>query len=281
VKHVRLGTSGLQVARLCLGTVTFGYQCDEATSFAILDAAATGGITFIETADTYPLGGGSEYHGLTEEIIGRWPHGQRERHVIATKCYGVTGGRRWDRGLSRRHILDAIDASLRRLGTDYVDLYQMHFPDWDTPLDESLAAMEDVVKVGKARYIGCSNLPAYRVARALGSAELRGRQPLSSVQPRYNLLFREVEREPLPLCGQEGLGVMPYNPIAGGMLAGKHHAGQVSDGRFTLRSAGRMYQDRYWHDSELATVSKSARLGPAPVRWVGDPGWSMNSFGMI
>jgi aryl-alcohol dehydrogenase-like predicted oxidoreductase len=254
VQHVRLGASGLQVSRLCLGTMTFGYQCDEETSFAILDAAADGGITFIDTADSYPLGGGLEYHGRTEEIIGRWLHGQREQYVVATKCYGVTGDRPWQRGLSRKHILSAIDASLRRLGTDYVDLYQMHFPDWDTPLDESLSAMEDVVRAGKARYIGCSNFPAYRVARALGRAELHGWQPVASVQPRYNLLFRQFERDLLPLCAEEGLGVIPYNPIAGGMLTGKHQPGQVSGGRFTLGSAGPMYQDRYWHDSEFETV---------------------------
>jgi 1-deoxyxylulose-5-phosphate synthase len=254
VQHVRLGASGLQVSRLCLGTMTFGYQCDEETSFAILDAAADGGITFIDTADSYPLGAGLDYHGRTEEIIGRWLRGKREDYVVATKCYGVTGDRPWQRGLSRKHILSAIDASLRRLGTDYVDLYQMHFPDWDTPLDESLSAMEDVVRAGKARYIGCSNFPAYRVARALGRAELHGWQPVASVQPRYNLLFRQVERELLPLCAEEGLGVIPYNPIAGGMLTGKHQPGQESAGRFTLGSAGRMYQDRYWHDSEFETV---------------------------
>jgi aryl-alcohol dehydrogenase (NADP+) len=255
VEHVRLGASGLQVSKLCLGTMTFGYQCDEETSLKILDAAAAGGITFIDTADSYPLGGGLEFHGRTEEIIGRWLRGQRDRYVVATKCYGVTGDRPWDRGLSRRHILDAINASLRRLGTDYVDLYQMHFPDWETPLDESLSALEDVVKAGKARYVGCSNFPAYRVARALGRAELHGWQPLSSAQPRYNLLFRQPERELLPLCAEEGLGVVSYNPIAGGLLTGKHKSGQLSEGRFTLGSAGRMYQDRYWHDSEFATVS--------------------------
>jgi aryl-alcohol dehydrogenase-like predicted oxidoreductase len=245
------------VSRLCLGTMTFGYQCDEAGSFAILDAAAEGGITFLDTADSYPLGGGAEFKGRTEEILGKWLHGKRSDFLIGTKCFGVMGERPWQKGLSRKHIMDAIDDSLRRLDTDYVDLYQLHFPDPETPLDESLAALDDVVRSGKARYVGCSNFPAYKVARGLGRSELHGWPKFDSVQPRYNLLFREIERELLPLAAEEGIGVIPYNPIAGGMLTGKHHREQVTESsRFTLGTAGRLYQDRYWHEREFATVEK-------------------------
>src|SRR6266568_944772 len=192
----RLGRTGLRVSRLCLGTMTFGLQCDEPTSRAILDAAAAGGITF----------------------------------------------------------LDAIDASLRRLGTDYVDLYQLHMWDPETPLDETLRALDDVVRAGKARYVGCSNFQAWHVARALGRSEALGLARLDAVQPRYNLLFRELERELFPLCELEGLGVIPYNPLAGGLLAGKHRAAAAPAGRFTLGNAGQMYQDRYWHEREFATI---------------------------
>lgn len=241
--------------------MTFGYQCDEADSFAILDTAAEGGITFLDTADSYPLGGGAERKGRTEQIIGKWLRGKRSDFLVGTKCFGVMGERPWQKGLSRKHILDAIDDSLRRLGTDYVDLYQLHFPDPETPLDESLAALDDVVRSGKARYVGCSNFPAYKVARALGRSELHGWPRFDSVQPRYNLLFREIERELLPLAAEEGLGVIPYNPIAGGMLTGKHRQEQITESsRFTLGEAGRLYQDRYWHDREFATVEKLRAL---------------------
>ena len=140
----------------------------------ILDRAAAGGITFLDTADVYPLGGSLETVGRSEEIVGRWLAGRRHDFVVATKCYGVMSHRPWDRGNSRKHVLDAIDGSLRRLQTDYVDLYQLHHPDPETPLDESLRALDDVVRAGKARYVGCSNFFAYQVARALGGASSSG-----------------------------------------------------------------------------------------------------------
>jgi aryl-alcohol dehydrogenase (NADP+) len=256
MRHVRFGRTGLQVSRLCLGTMTFGVQCDEATSAAILDRAVAGGITFLDTADVYPLGGGPETVGRTEEIIGRWLGGRRHELVIATKAFGATSARPWDRGLSRKHILDAIEGSLRRLRTDYVDLYQLHHPDPHTPIDETLRALDDVVRAGKARYVGCSNFPAYQVARALGKSELHGLTRLDSVQPRYNLLFRQIERELLPLCREEGIGVIPYNPLAGGFLSGKHRrdTGPTAGTRFTLGNAAERYQDRYWHEREFETV---------------------------
>jgi aryl-alcohol dehydrogenase-like predicted oxidoreductase len=258
MRHVRLGRTGLSVSRLCLGTMTFGLQCDEPTSVAILERAAAGGITFLDTSDVYPVGGSLKTVGRTEEILGRWLGPRRHDFVVATKCFGAMSARSWDRGNSRKHILDAIEGSLRRLHTDYVDLYQLHHPDAETPIDESLGALDDVVRAGKARYVGCSNFPAYQVARALGRSEVRGLARFDSVQPRYNLLFRQIERELLPLCEEERIGVIPYNPLAGGFLSNKHRreAGPTAGTRFTLGSAGRRYQERYWKEREFATVDE-------------------------
>ncbi len=274
--HVRLGRTGLQVSRLCLGTMTFGYQCDEATSRAILDTAAAAGVTFLDTADVYPLGAGEDLRGRTEEIVGRWLEGRRDDFVLATKCFFPMSRRRWDRGNSRKHVLDAIDASLRRLRTDHVDLYQLHSPDPETSIDETLRALEDVVRAGKARYVGCSNFLAYQVARAIGRSEALGVVRFDSVQPRYNLLFREIERELLPLCLEEGVGVIPYNPMAGGFLSGKHRQGPPPEGRFTLGTAAERYQQRYWHErmfqtvEQLRTVAREAGLEMVTmaVAWV-------------
>jgi len=278
MQHVRFGRTGLQVSRLCLGTMTFGLQCDEKTSHAILDAAAEQGITFLDTADVYPLGGRLEDKGRTEEIAGRWLRGKRENFVLGTKCSHRTGPAPWQEGTSRKHVLASIDASLKRLGTDYVDLYQVHHFDPNTPVDETVEAFDAVVKSGKARYVGVSNYPAHRVARALGRSEALGITRLVSVQPRYNLLFRQAERDLLPLCAEEGLAVIPYNPLAGGMLTGKHNraAPPPEGSRFTLGTAGGEYQDRYWKEREFDTVdgivalAKEIGIDPAilSVSWV-------------
>ncbi len=255
--HITLGRTGLSVSRLCLGTMTFGVQCDEVTSTAILDRAVEGGIDFIDTSDIYPLGGDLSTVGRTEEILGRWFKGKRDRFVVATKCFGPTGPAPFDSGNSRKHIMSAIDASLRRLGTDYIDLYQVHFDDPTTPLDETLGAFDDLVHQGKVRYVGCSNFVAYRLARAVGRSEVLGLVRFETVQPRYNLLFRQIERELLPLCAEENIGVISYNPLAGGMLTGKH-AGATAPtegGRFTLGNAANIYQERYWHDRAFETVN--------------------------
>ncbi len=255
MKHVNLGRTGLPVSRLCLGTMTFGLQCDEAESFAILDRAAEAGITFLDTADVYPLGGRGPEVGRTEEIVGRWLQGKRDDFIVATKCVGPMSERRWDRGASRKHIRDAIDASLRRLGTDHIDLYQLHSPDPHTPIEETLGALDDAVGQGKIGYIGCSNFPAWQLALAIGKSEALGLARFDCVQPRYNLLYRRNELELFPLCEQEGIGVIPYNPIAGGLLSGKHRPGTATEGtRFTLGTAGERYQDRYWHDAQFDTV---------------------------
>jgi 1-deoxyxylulose-5-phosphate synthase len=262
VEHTRLGRTGLQVSRLCLGTMTFGLQCDEPTAIAILDRAAEGGIDFLDSSDAYPLGGDLATRGVTEEILGRWLHGRRDRFIVATKCFVPTGPAPFDAGNSRKHIMSAVEASLRRLQTDYIDLYQLHGYDYQTPIDETLAALDDLVHQGKVRYLGCSNFRTYQLVRAVGRTETLGLARLDCVQPRYNLLFREIEREMLPYCGEEGIGVIPYNPIAGGLLSGKHaRSSPAPEGtRFTLGNAGAMYQDRYWHDREFDTVDSLAAL---------------------
>jgi len=261
MEHIKFGRTGLHVSRLCLGTMTFGLQCDERTSFAILDAASEAGITLLDTADVYPLGGTVDIAGRTEEILGKWLRGRREQFIVATKCSGKMGNAPWQQGVSRKHVMSAIDASLKRLGTDYVDLYQVHLFDPNTSHDETLEAFDALVRSGKVRYIGCSNYLAYRLARALGRSEALGIAMFVSVQPRYNLLFRQIERELLPLCLEEGLAVIPYNPLAGGLLTGKHtlSAPPPEGSRFTLGTAGSMYTDRYWKEREFSAVAALGR----------------------
>src|SRR5437773_2289892 len=258
MRHVGLGRTGLQVSRLCLGTMTFGLQCDEPASVAILDRAAAGGIAFLDAADVYPLGGSLETVGRTEEILGRWLEGRRHDFVVATKCSGAMSSKPWDRGASRKHILDAIEGSLRRLRTHYVDLYQIHHTDPQTPMDETLRALDDVVRAGKARYVGCSNYHAYQVARPLGRSEPLGLARFDSVQPRYNLLFRQIEAELLPLALDQGIGVISYNPLAGGLLTGRYQPGQAPEegSRFTVQNAGKLYQARYWQEPQMQAVEE-------------------------
>jgi len=189
---------------------------------------------------------------------------------VATKCSGKVGPAAWNQGTSRKHVMRAIDDSLRRLGTDYVDLYQVHHFDANTPVDETVEAFDAVVRAGKARYVGVSNYHAYRIARALGRAEALGLAKFVSVQPRYNLLFRELERELLPFCAEEGLAVIPYNPLAGGLLTGKHKRGTPPAGsRFALGSAAKNYTERYWKEREFETVDRFVALareaGVAPA----------------
>jgi 1-deoxyxylulose-5-phosphate synthase len=251
--------------------MTFGLQSDESTAVAILDRAAEGGIDFIDSSDSYPLGGDLSTRGITEEILGRWLRGKRDRFIVATKCFAPTGPAPFDAGNSRKHIMAAIDNSLRRLQTDYIDLYQLHGYDRQTPIDETLGVLDDLVKSGKVRYTGCSNFLTYQLVRAIGRSETLRLARFDSVQPRYNLLFRQIEREMLPFCLEEGVGVIPYNPIAGGLLSGKHsRSGSPPEGtRFTLGTAGAAYQDRYWHDPEFDTVEELRQLaGQAGVSLV-------------
>jgi aryl-alcohol dehydrogenase-like predicted oxidoreductase len=258
MKIKRLGRTGLKVSELCLGTMTFGNQADEATSHAIMDKAFDAGVFFFDTADVYPLGGTPEMVGRTEQFIGSWLKGKRDKIVLATKFRGTMGPEANSQGASRRHIMEAVEGSLRRLGTDYIDLYQIHSPDPETPLEETLRALDDLVHSGKVRYIGCSNYPAWEVCKALWISDKQGLARFDCVQPRYNLLFRHIESELFPLAEDQGIGIISYNPLAGGVLTGRYQPGQqpVEGTRFTLRNAGRLYQARYWHDIQLQAVAQ-------------------------
>ena len=260
MKTKRLGRTGLQVSEICLGTMTFGNQADQKTSFEIMDTAWEGGVYFFDTADVYPLGSTPEMRGRTEEIVGNWlkERGRRDQVVLATKCRGAMGDGPNESGLSRKYIFKAIDASLKRLQTDYIDLYQVHSPDTETPIEETMEALHDLVKAGKVRYLGCSNYQAYQLAKALWVSDKMGWSRFECDQPRYNILFREIENEILPLCRQEGLGVIAYNPLAGGFLTGRYKPGQnVEEGtRFSLHQAGKMYQNRYWKEAQFEVVGQ-------------------------
>jgi 1-deoxyxylulose-5-phosphate synthase len=274
----RMGRTGLKVSEICLGTMTFGHQCDEATSFAILDRAAERGVTFLDTADVYPVPVSLETAGRTEEIVGKWLEGKREQFVLATKCrFRVRPGANGE-GLSRKAVLRSAEDSLRRLRTDHIDLYQAHSTDPETPLEETLRAFDDLVRSGKVLYCGVSNFPAWQLALGLGISERIGLARIDCLQPRYNLLYREIESELLPLCRDQGIGVIAYNPLAGGFLSGKYQELQtVPPGtRFSLGKTGELYRDRYWHKAQLDAVAELRRhfdargvsLVTAAVAWV-------------
>ena len=280
MKFTRFGRTGLTVSRLCLGTGTFGTQADERVAHQILDKAAGAGVNFIDTADIYPMGPDRSVVGRAEKIVGRWLQGTRDQFIIATKAGAPMGPAPWQQGGSRKHLLDAIDESLKRLGTDYVDLYQLHFDDPDTPLDETLEALDAIVRAGKARYIGVSNFLAYRLARAIGRAESLHLTRLASVQNRYSLLFRQIEHELLPLAREEGIAVTPFNPLAGGLLSGKYRFGdKPTEGRFSTELGQQfrdLYHERYWHQQQFESVEHMKTLAgeigePLPklaIAWV-------------
>lgn len=255
----RMGNTGLKVSEICLGTMTFGHQCDEPAAFAILDKADGHGVSFIDTADAYPVPPAPETAGRTEEIVGAWLQGRRDRFVLATKCRFRVGNGPNDEGLSCRHILKAAEDSLRRLRTDYIDLYQAHAPDPDTPLEETLRAFDDLVRQGKVRYVGCSNFPGWQIALARGISERHNLARFDCVQPRYNLLYREIENEVLPLCRDQGLGVIAYNPLAGGFLTPRYRSQQSPPAgtRFSLGGkTGELYRERYWHEAHFEAVQQ-------------------------
>lgn len=280
MKTVRMGRTGLKVSEICLGTMTFGAQADEATSFAILDRAVDGGVSFVDTADMYPIPHDLATVGRTEAIIGRWlaARGRRDAVVLATKGSAPMGTGPNDRGNSRRHLLAAVEASLRRLGTDYIDLYQLHYWDAETPIEETLTALDDIVRAGKARYVGCSNFRAWHLGKALRASERLGTVRFDCLQPRYNLLHRDADLDLLPLCVDEGIGVIAYNPLAGGFLTGKYRKEQrpVEGTRFTLGKSGEVYRERYWQAAQFEVVERlkalcDARQRPlaaAAVAWV-------------
>jgi aryl-alcohol dehydrogenase (NADP+) len=223
MQYVNLGSAGLKVSRICLGTMTYGssqwrpWVLDEEASRPLIKQALEHGINFFDTADMYS-------RGASEEVLGRalkdFGPG-REKIVVATKVFYPMGDHPNERGLSRKHIMHAIDASLRRLGTDYVDLYQIHRFDPETPIEETLEALHDVVRAGKARYLGASSMPAWQFTKLLYTAKANGWTRFVTMQNHYNLLYREEEREMIPLCLDQGIGVLPWSPLARGLLAGK------------------------------------------------------------
>ncbi len=262
MKTKQMGRTGLKVSEICLGTMTFGNQADEPTSFAIMDVADAAGVNFFDTADAYPLGGDLHQTGSTEVIVGNWlkARNARERIVLATKCRGKMGPLPNDEGLSRKHIIKACEDSLRRLQTDYIDLYQFHAPDPDTPIEESLRAADDLVRSGKVRYMGVSNFPAWQMTQMLWLSDKFNLARIECDQPRYNMLFRMIEDEIVPTCLAHGIGLITYNPLAGGMLTHRYKStAQVESGsRFGLKHAGELYRKRYWND---AVVEEVNRLG--------------------
>ncbi len=268
MNFVRLGTTGLKVSRICLGMMTYGtpkwrpWVLDEEASRPFVKRALELGINFFDTADMYS-------DGASEEVLGRAirDFARREEVVIATKVFHPMGPGVNDRGLSRKHILDAIDASLTRLGMDYVDLYQIHRYDSETPIEETLEVLNDVVRAGKARYIGASSMFAWQFAQALAISDRRGFARFVSMQNHYNLAYREEEREMLPLCRVEGIGVLPWSPLARGLLAGGRREGLVGD---TARSKTDDYAHDLYEDSDLAVANRvveaAARRGLPPAR---------------
>jgi len=270
VKTTSLGRSGLKVSRLCLGCMTYGsskwrpWVLDEEAGRPFIRRALEAGITFFDTADMYS-------HGASEEVLGRAVRdfAKRDEIVIATKVFFRTGPGANDEGLSRKHILQAIDASLRRLGTDYVDLYQIHRFDESTPVEETMEALHDVVKSGKARYIGASSMWAWRFAKMQRAAERGGWTRFASMQNHYNLIYREEEREMIPLCLDEGVGVIPWSPLARGFLAGNR--GRDRQGGATERAKSDDYAHRmYYADSDFEVVDRvveiAKRRGVAPAQ---------------
>jgi aryl-alcohol dehydrogenase-like predicted oxidoreductase len=226
MEYRKLGRTGLKVSELCMGTMQFGWTADEALSYQILNQAFEAGINFIDTANIYSRWAEGNPGGVSETIIGNWMKKfniPRDQVVIATKVRGEMGDGPNDQGLSRAHILNAVDASLQRLGMDYIDLYQTHWYDEDVPIEETLTVLDDLVRQGKVRYIGASNYSTWRLMRALWTSDLRGIARYDSLQPHYNLLRREeFEREMADVCRTYGLGVIPYSPLAGGFLTGKY-----------------------------------------------------------
>ncbi len=231
MNYVSLGKSGLQVSRACLGTMTFGnteWGTDEAESRTIVDAFLDAGHNFVDTADVYNA-------GVSEEIVGRCIAGRRHEVVLATKGYNVMGPGPNDRGSSRAHLTRALEASLTRLGTDYIDLYQLHNWDHDTPIEESMATLDSFVASGKVRYIGCSNFYASQLVEAQWAAERSHGTPLVSLQPQYSLIWRDIELDILPTATRHGMAVIVWSPLGGGMLTGKYAKGAdlPADGRLS------------------------------------------------
>jgi 1-deoxyxylulose-5-phosphate synthase len=259
MEYTRLGSTGLQVSRICLGMMSYGsagwreWVLDLDASRPLVRSAIEAGITFFDTADVYSIGESEEVTGtLLREFFPR-----REDYVLATKVFSTMSDRPNDRGLSRKHILASIDASLSRLGTDYVDLYQIHRWDPDTPIEETMEALHDVVRAGKARYIGASSMYAWQFAKAQHTADLGGWTRFVAMQDHYNLIYREEEREMHPLCLDQGVGVIPWSPLARGRVA------RLPEERTTTRSGSDPIADRFYNDADDAIVHAVADVAKA------------------
>jgi aryl-alcohol dehydrogenase-like predicted oxidoreductase len=253
MEYTRLGSSGLKVSRICLGMMSYGdpesraWFLGEDAAEPIVERAVEAGVTFFDTADMYS-------RGVSEEITGRllsrmFPH--RDDYVLATKVYFPMGSGPNDGGLSRKHILASIDGSLKRLGTDYVDLYQIHRWDPETPIEETMGALHDVVRSGKARYIGASSMYAWQFAKAQHTAEANGWTKFTSMQNHYNLIYREEEREMIPLCQDQGVGVIPWSPLARGVLAGNQERGARRD---TVRAGSDQFADDMYTEADFDVI---------------------------
>lgn len=268
MEYRRLGGCGLKVSELCLGTMTFGSRTDEDEALRIVNLAFEGGITFFDTADGYG-------QGRSERILGRALKGRRRQAVVATKFFNPMGPGPNDSGMSRVHIMNAIEDSLERLNTDYVDIYYVHHVDIQAPLEEMLRALDDLVHQGKVRYIACSNYEAWRLSEALWLSQVHGLAQFVAYQPQYSLVVRDIEQELVPLCLQKGLGIVPWAPLASGYLTGRFRPGEQT-------TAGSRAEDGWaWHgrffapnsdESLAALLDVSAQLGKTPaqvaLRWV-------------
>jgi aryl-alcohol dehydrogenase-like predicted oxidoreductase len=276
MQYRNLGGTGLKVSALCLGTMQFGWSADEDTSFEVLNAAYDSGINFIDTADIYSRWVPGNNGGVAETIIGKWlqqQHIPRESVVLATKVRGKMGDGPNDEGLSRAHIMNAVDASLRRLQTDYIDLYQTHWFDEHTPIEETLTALDDLIRIGKVRYIGCSNYTAWRLMQSLWASDRLNRARFTSLQPHYNLVHRaEFERELMEVCATYGLGVIPYSPLAGGFLTGKYRKGATEVESARQKSVARYFNDRNWELLDLLEATaknhNDASISRVSLAWL-------------
>jgi aryl-alcohol dehydrogenase-like predicted oxidoreductase len=251
MEYRNLGRAGLKVSPLCLGTMMFGGPTDERDSVRIIHRALEAGINFLDTANVYN-------GGESERITGRAVRDRRDHVVLATKVRGAMGDGPNDAGTSRRAILREVDASLQRLGTDWIDVYYLHSPDYSTPLEESLGALDDCVRAGKVRYTACSNFYGWQVCEGLWHSERRGWAAFACVQPLYNLLNRDAEVELLPLCQKHDLGVVPYSPLARGVLAGKYLPGAAPPEGSRAARGDRRLQQAEWREESL-TVAQSLR----------------------
>ncbi len=267
-----IGKSGLRVAPIALGTMTFGTQCDETTAFAIMDKAYEAGVNLFDTAELYPVPPRAELTGVTETIVGRWLKTKpRDSVILATKVAGAASGwfvppvRHGLTAIDRFHIERAVEGSLRRLGTDYIDLYQMHWPDTVVPIEESLAAFDRLVQSGKVRYLGTSNDTAYGTAKALGVSRYEKRARFESIQNNFSLLNRRFFDELAALCRAEKVSLLPYSPLGGGVLSGKYNRAEITEGRFAdyfraKNARQRLMAARFVNDKTLASTQRYLKI---------------------